>query len=169
MKTRTMTGLYLHLLRDMYYAENHLEKALSKMIKTCNDDSLKNVLKEHLLETKIQSERLERIFESLASPAKSERCFAMDGLLMEAQSLMANAQTPEALHAAIIVGCRKIEHYEIGSYHILIDIAKLLGHTDQLKLLRETLLEEKSADTKLAALADTAIFKKATKQKGKAK
>lgn len=164
-KTRTIAHLYLHLLRDMYDAENHLAKALPKMVKAASNPELKDALKSHLLETKVQAERLEHIFTLLNIKTKTERCLAMDGLLAEAQEMVDKFENAITRDAAIIAACRKVEHYEMGSYETLIDMAKLLGHTEHVKIMRDILTEEREANGALIALANSDIYKKSLKMK----
>ena len=161
MRLKSIADLYLSLLRDIYYAEKQVAKNLTKLVKVIADAELKNLIDAHVLETKVQEERLERIFESLGVAPKGEKCAAMDGLIQEAQDMIEKSDTPAMLDATIVAACRKIEHYEIASYGAMIEMAKLLGHVDQAKLLRDTLKEEKAAVLSLSALAESHINKQA--------
>lgn len=158
MKMRTMDDLYAHLLRDIYYAENQLIKALPKLAKAATHAGLKTALQAHLLETKVQAERLEQIFKLSNLPVRGEKCDGMDGLIDEAKTMMGRVAIdihtgPAIMDATIIAACRKIEHYEAGSYRTLVEIAKMLGRTDHIRILRNILKEEKTADATLAELA----------------
>jgi ferritin-like metal-binding protein YciE len=153
MKMRTMTDLYNCLLRDAYHAENQLIKMLPKLAKAVNEPQLKKSLDTHVLVTKVQTERLEKIFKLMNMPARGERCATMSGLLDEAQSILEKCETGVLTDAALIAIGRKIKHYEIGSYRSLIEIAKMLGLNEHIVILKEILRDEKSADAHLITLA----------------
>lgn len=161
MHLKTLDDLYLSLLKDIYYAENQLVKALPKMVKSAEDEKLKKAISNHLLETKLHAERLERVFQALGTPAKGEKCEAIEGLLKEADDMVEHAATPEVMNAAIIAACQKVEHYEIASYGTIIEMAKTLGYKEQAKLLVDTLKEEKHADESLSKLAEGGINEQA--------
>lgn len=157
MKIKTMQDLYIHLLKDIYYAENQLIKALPKMAKATTHMGLQQTIENHLLETKIHAERLERIFESLDQAVKGTKCDAILGLVTESEDLMDHADSQEVMDAAIIAAAQKTEHYEIATYGTLVTYAKLLGYPDHAKLLMDTLKEERLADENLSKLADAGI------------
>ena len=161
MKMTTLNDLYLSLLKDIYFAENQLIKALPKMAKSATDPKLKQALEEHLLETKIHAERLEQVFKAMGLPAKGETCEAIEGLLKEGEDMVLSSVTPEVINPAIIAACQKVEHYEIASYGTIIELAKTLGYNDHIKLLADTLNEEKHADVSLTKLAEGGLNKKA--------
>lgn len=161
MTMQTLNDLYVSLLKDIYYAEHQLAKALPKMAQAAQDGDLKKAIESHLLETKLHAERLERVFQALGVPAKGETCEAIEGLIKEADDMVANSLTPDVLNAAIIAACQKVEHYEIASYGTIIEIAKTLGYKDQAKFLADTLKEEKHADESLSKLAEGGINEQA--------
>lgn len=172
MKMKTMQDLYVHLLKDIYYAENQLIKALPKMAKATTHMGLQQAIENHLLETKIHAERLERIFDSLDQAARGTKCDAILGLVAEAEDIMDHADSQDVMDAAIIAAAQKTEHYEIATYGTLVTYAKLLGYPDHAKLLMDTLKEERLADESLTKLAEADINRQAaatSKSKTKSK
>ncbi|HEY1095696.1 MAG TPA: ferritin-like domain-containing protein [Alphaproteobacteria bacterium] len=162
MKIKSMHDLYLHMLQDIYYAENQLVKALPKMSKATTNLGLQQAIENHLLETKVHVERLERIFGALEKNAKGVKCDSILGLIAEAEDMMDNADSQDVMDAAIIAAAQKTEHYEIATYGTLVSYAKLLGYPDQAKLLMDTLKEERLADEKLTTLAEGGINRQAS-------
>lgn len=149
--------LFEEELKDIYWAEKALVKALPKMIKKATSPDLVEALESHLGETEEQVRRVEQVFSSIGKDAKTKKCEAMQGLIDEADSLMSDAEEGVMRDAAIISAAQKIEHYEIASYGTLRTFAQTLGHQEAVTLLEETLNEEKSADETLTEVAESAI------------
>jgi ferritin-like metal-binding protein YciE len=160
----TMQDLFEHGLRDIYHAEKQIVSALPKMAKAASDDRLRQALEMHLDQTKGQVQRLEQVFASLNTPARAEKCEALEGLVKEAEKDMSEVKDPQVRDAAIIVSAQKVEHYEIASYGSLCTIAEMLGHEEAAELLEETLDEEKETDQKLTELAMSSINEEALQQ-----
>ena len=158
---KTLDDLFVHTLRDIYYAEKQIVKSLPDMIKKATSPELKKGLEAHLEETKGHVARLEKVFKMHGVEAKGVDCPAIDGILKEANELAGDVGDKEVLDAAIIAAGQAVEHYEITRYGTLVAWAKELGRTDCASVLNETLEEEKSADSKLNALALRGINKKA--------
>ena len=148
-------------LKDLYWAEKALVKNLPKMAKNATSTKLKKAVEKHLEETKGQVKRLESSFAAMGEKAKEEKCDAMDGLLKEAEGILEETEPGAVRDAAIIAAAQKVEHYEIASYGTLATYAKLLGEKEVLKLLKETLDEEKTCDKDLTKLATSEINLKA--------
>jgi len=147
--------LFLDELKDIYWAEQHLVKALPKMSKGATSDELKNAIDEHLEQTKGHVSRLEKAFESIGEKAKAVKCEAMEGLLNEANELLEETEKgTEVRDVAIISACQKVEHYEIASYGTLKSLAGTLGYSDAQKLFEQTLEEEKNADSLLTKVSE---------------
>jgi ferritin-like metal-binding protein YciE len=144
---------FLDELKDLYDAEKQLTKGLPKMAKAAEHEELKAAFEQHLQETEVQVERLEKVFKIFGVPAKGKKCKAMQGLLEEGKELIEE----EAGDAALICAAQKVEHYEIASYGSLVAWAKLLKEDDALELLEETLNEEKQTDEALTEIAEGAI------------
>lgn len=161
MKIKTMQDLYVHMLKDMYYAENQLIKALPRMAKSTSNLGLQQALDNHVLETKIHAERLERVFDALKMDHKGVKCEAILGLVKEAEDMMDHADSQDVMDAAIIAAAQKAEHYEIATYGTLVTYAKLLDYPDQAKLLMDSLKEERLADSHLTKLAESGINRQA--------
>lgn len=148
-------------LKDLYWAEKALLKNLPKMAKNATSKKLKEAVQGHLEETKKQVKRLESAFKALKLKPTAEKCDAMDGLLKEAVSIMEETEPGAVRDAAIIAAAQKVEHYEIASYGTVATYAKLLGEKEVMKLLLETLKEEKTCDKDLTKLAKSEINMKA--------
>lgn len=148
-------------LKDLYWAEQALVKNLPKMAKNATSSHLTTAIQDHLKETKGQVKRLESAFKALKLKPEAVKCDAMDGLLEEAKGIMEETEPGAVRDAAIIAASQKVEHYEIASYGTLATYAKLLGEKEVLKLLLETLKEEKTCDKDLTKLAKTEINIKA--------
>ena len=158
---KTMDDLFVHTLRDIYYAEKQIEKALPKMIDKAGADPLRQGLEQHLSETRGQIERLERVFEMHGVDAKGVNCPAIDGILKEADEISGEVEDPEVLDAAIVAASQAVEHYEITRYGTLVAWAKELGRQDCAQLLQQNLDEEKATDAKLSRMAESRINRKA--------
>ncbi|MDB6036838.1 MAG: hypothetical protein JWM99_679 [Verrucomicrobiales bacterium] len=143
---------FLDELKDLYDAEKQLVKALPKMAKPAEDESLQQAFEDHLEETKGHVERLEKVFAAFDEAPKGKKCKAMQGLLEEGSELIEE----KAGDAALICAAQKVEHYEIASYGSLLAWAKLLDEAGAAERLDETLDEEKAADDKLTEIAETA-------------
>ena len=148
-----MDDLMLHGLRDIYYAEQQITKALPKMIDQATNRDLAQGLKLHLEETNKQIERLDQVFKKLGLKPSGIDCPAVDGLIKEADETAGEVDDKSVLDAAIVANAQAVEHYEIARYGTLIAWAEELGHDDIIRLLTTNLNEEKAADAKLNAIA----------------
>ena len=144
-------------LKDIYWAEHALSKAIPDMIKHSTSADLQDSLTNHLEETKVQIERLEQVFEMIGQKATAVKCAAMEGLLKEATTIMQDCKKGAMLDAGIIAAAQKVEHYEIASYGTLRQFATTLGLDDAAELLQTTLDEEKAADEQLTTIAVESI------------
>ena len=158
---KSLDDLFLHTLKDIYYAENQIVKSLPTMVEKATDPALKSAFQSHLAETKGQVTRLERIFQMLKEEAKGTTCAAMDGILDEAKEVMSDIDDKIVLDAGMLSAAQAVEHYEITRYGTLVAFARRLGRAECAKLLEETLAEEKETDRKLTALAENQINRKA--------
>jgi ferritin-like metal-binding protein YciE len=150
---KTMDDLFLHGLKDIYYAENQITKALPKMIDKATNRDLTKGLKDHLDETKNQIARLDQVFQKLGEEPKGVQCPAIDGLIKEGDEIAGEVADKEVLDAAIVGAAQSVEHYEIARYGTLIAWAEALGRDDVVRLLTTNLNEEKAADKKLSTVA----------------
>lgn len=150
--------LFIEELRDIYWAEKHLTKALPKMKKAATSEELANAFDEHLRVTEGQIERVEQVFELLELTARAKKCEAMDGLVKEAQEVIEELPKGSAvIDAGLIISAQKVEHYEIAAYGSLVQLAKTMGENEIANLLQQTLDEEKEADQLLTELAVSGI------------
>lgn len=149
---QTMEDLLLHGLRDIYYAEQQITKALPKMIEQATNRDLSQGLASHLEETQKQIERLDQVFKKLGQKPSGVNCPAIDGLIKEADET-AEIADKTVLDAAIVANAQAVEHYEIARYGTLIAWAEELGHDDIVRFLTTNLNEEKAANTKLNTVA----------------
>src|SRR5215467_9069002 len=158
---KNMDDLFVHTLRDIYYAENQIVKSLPDMIEQAHDPQLKQALKSHLAETQNHVKRLQQAFKLCGVEATGVDCPAIDGIVEEAEDVAGEVDDKSVLDAAIIAAAQAVEHYEITRYGSLMAWAKQLGRTDIGKLLNQNLDEEKAADKKLTALAEAQINRRA--------
>jgi ferritin-like metal-binding protein YciE len=149
--------LFENELKDIYWAEKALLKAIPKMAKKATADDLVSALKTHLSETEGQVKRLEQVFDSIGTKAVAKKCEAMDGLIKEAEEIMEETAEGVVRDAGIISAAQKVEHYEIATYGTLCAFAKTLGEDDAAALLHETLEEERGADEKLSSIAESFV------------
>lgn len=140
---KDLQDLFEDGLKDIFWAGKALKKELPKMENNATSKQLKGAIASHLLETEQHIKRLESAFKSIGKKAAAEKCDAMAGLLEEGKGIMKETQVGAVRDAGIIVAAQKIEHYEIATYGTLAAFAKVLGHKEALKLLLETLKEEK--------------------------
>lgn len=161
MPVKTMEDLFVDTLKDIYYAEKHILKALPRMVKKAGNKTLKDALETHRKETEGQVERLEQVFKLMDVPARGKKCDAIEGILTEAKDHMDEIEDPQVLEAGMIGSAQAVEHYEITRYGTLITWAKQLGHDDAVKLLESNLKEEKHADQLLSEIAESTVNKKA--------
>lgn len=158
---KTMDDLFVHTLRDIYYAEHQIEKNLPAMIKKASDPQLKAAFELHLEQTRGQIKRLEQVFQQHGVAAKGVTCEAIDGILSEAKSVIGEVDDPQVLDAAMLASAQAVEHYEITRYGTLVAWAKELGRQDCAELLAANLAEEEATDSKLTDLAKGRINSKA--------
>ena len=161
---KTMDDLFVHTLRDIYYAENQITKALPDMIKKASDPRLKEAFTSHLGETENQIARLEEVFRLRGIDVKGVDCPAIDGIIDEVDDVAGEVADNKVLDAALIAAAQAVEHYEMTRYGSLIAWADQLGRGDCASLLRKTLDEEKAADKKLTTIAESSVNTRATAQ-----
>ncbi|HEX7015258.1 MAG TPA: ferritin-like domain-containing protein [Cyclobacteriaceae bacterium] len=149
--------LFTDELKDIYWAEKALVKAIPKMIKKATSEELIQALESHLAETEDHVSRVEEVFSELGLEPRTKKCEAMEGLIAEAESVMKDAEDGVMLDAAIIASAQKVEHYEIASYGTLRTFAQTLGLKNAVQVLEQTLTEEKAADEKLTEVAESSI------------
>ena len=150
--------LFVDELKDIYWAEKHLTKALPKMKKAATSEELAAAFEDHLAVTENQIARIEQVFEMLEMTPRAKKCEAMEGLVKEAQNLMEELPKGSAvIDAGLIIGGQKVEHYEIAAYGSLVQLAKTMGENEIANLLQQTLDEEKQTDQLLTELAVSGI------------
>ena len=155
MADKTLEDLFLDTLKDIYFAEKQIVKALPKMAKAANDDQLRMGFEKHLKETEGHVQRLEQVFEIIGETARGKTCEAIQGILEEGKEIMQSFADSPALDAGLISSAQAVEHYEITRYGTLKTWAKQLGRDDVAKLLDATLAEERATDEKLTDLAES--------------
>jgi ferritin-like metal-binding protein YciE len=155
--TKTLDDLFYETLKDIYYAERKISKALPKMARGAQDDKLKQAFLTHKEETDGQIERLQQVFELIGKRARGKTCAAIEGILEEGEEILEEFKGTQALDAGLLAAAQAVEHYEISRYGTLVAWAKQLGLKDAAKLLEETLAEESKTDELLTGLADSAV------------
>ena len=150
----TLDDLFLDTLKDIYYAEKQIVKALPKMARAAQDPNLKAGFEKHMSETQGHIDRLEQVFEIIGKPARGKTCDAILGILEEGKSIIEDYKGTVSLDAGLIAAGQAVEHYEMARYGTLRTWAAQLGHSDAAKLLETTLLEERATDQALTKLAE---------------
>ena len=158
---KSMDDLFLHVMQDIYYAENQIVKALPDMIDKATNRDLAAAFKNHLGETEKQVKRLEQAFELIGEKPKGASCPAIDGIIKEAKEIAGDIADKKVLDAALLAAAQAVEHYEITRYGTLIAWADELSKAPVAKLLATTLKEEKAADKKLTTIAEKKVNLKA--------
>ena len=161
--------LFEDSLKDIYWAEKALTKALPKMQKAATTEELKNAIREHLAQTETQVTRLEQVFQLIGKKAEAKKCDAMEGLIKEGESIVEETEDGSMTRdVGIIMAAQKVEHYEIATYGGLAQIATTMGLDDVADLLNETLEEEKETDELLTGIAENNINWEAEQETEKA-
>ena len=161
---KDLEDLLLDGLKDIYYAEKKILKALPKMAKGAYDEQVSAAFQKHLAETEGQVERLEEVFELLGVPARGKTCPAIDGILEEGSEILEEYKGSPSLDAGLVGAAQAVEHYEIARYGTLIAWAAALGKEDVIELLDATLEEEKATDDALTALGEAGVNERAASQ-----
>jgi len=154
---KTLDDLFVHTLRDIYYAEKRIEKALPNMADNATDVGLKDGFERHRDQTGLHIERLEKVFQMYGAEAKTVGCPAIEGILEEADEISGDIDDDKVMDAALIAAAQAIEHYEITRYGTLIAWARQLGRADCAEILEETLVEERATDQTLTNMAESRI------------
>jgi ferritin-like metal-binding protein YciE len=160
-KQKTLDDLFLHTLKDIYYAERKILKNLPRMAKATESEELRKAFETHRDETQGQIERIEQVFEMLGKRASGKTCEAINGILEEGEGILEDFGESEALDAGILAAAQAVEHYEIVRYGTLKTWAQELGMNDAVRLLDQNLQEEKKTDTLLTQLAEARVNQKA--------
>lgn len=164
-KEKTLDDLFLDTLKDIYYAERKILKALPKMARAAQSPDLKAGFEKHRDQTEMQVERLQQVFELMGKPARGKTCPAIDGIIEEGEEIMDEYKDTAALDAGLISAAQAVEHYEITRYGTLKRWAGELGMADAVKLLDATLQEESKTDSDLTKLADRSANDRAKARK----
>ena len=153
----TLHDAFIDELRDTYDAEKQLTKALPKLAKASSSPKLRQAFESHLQETQGQIARLERVFASLDEKVRGKHCDGIAGIIEEGKSIMEEDFDDTTMDACLIAAGQRAEHYEMAAYGTLVAWAEAMGHTEAAKLLQQTLDEEKAADEKLSAIAESGL------------
>ena len=157
MAEKDLKALFLHQLKDTYFAENAILKALPQMAEAAESEELRGAFAVHLKETEGQVRRLEQIFEMVGAKPEGIPCKAIQGIIEEGQEILQEFEDGEALDTGLIAAAQAVEHYEIARYGTLLAWAKQLGLSEAEGLIEETLVEEENTDQLLSELAEDAI------------
>lgn len=167
MKANNPIDFFANVIKTLHSAESQLEKALPKLAKKVKDDQLRKGFEAHVKVTENQKERLEKIAEMMDFTPRGKKCIAMEGIINELETDLNEIQQEEMVDAELIIGAQKVEHYEIAAYGSACALAKAMGNDKVLKLLNETLEEEKQQDKLLTKMAEEYINEKAINQQEK--
>lgn len=157
MADKDLKALFLHQLKDTYFAENAIVKALPKMMEAARSADVKTAFGVHLEETKAQVSRLDKVFKLLGEKAEGVECKAILGIIAEGEEIVEEFSGGEGLDAGLISAAQAVEHYEITRYGTMLAWAKQLDLDDVADLLKETLIEEENTDEVLSELAEDVI------------
>jgi ferritin-like metal-binding protein YciE len=157
MNQKSLPDLFLETLKDIYYAERQIVRALPRMMRGAQSAELKAAFDKHRLETEGQIERLQQVFDIIGHRPQGKTCPAIDGIIEEGAEIMETYKGSPALDAGLISSAQAVEHYEITRYGTLCRWAAIMGHKDAADLLKQTLDEEAATDEGLTALADASI------------
>jgi ferritin-like metal-binding protein YciE len=157
----SLDDLFVHTLRDIYYAEQQIEAALPSMVEKASDPELKSGFAQHLDQTRTHVQRIEQVFKMHGVEANEVNCPAIDGILKEANEVAGDINDRTVLDAGLIAAAQAVEHYEISRYGSLVAWAKQLGRDDCAAVLQQTLSEEKATDQKLTRLAEQQVNQRA--------
>jgi len=157
----TLHDAFIDELRDTYDAERQLTKALTKLARAATSPDLRAAFETHFEETKVQTERLEEVFQSLDERVRGKHCDGIAGIIEEGKSIMEGDFDDTTMDACLIAAGQRAEHYEMAAYGTLVAWARAMGHTEVADLLQQTLDEEKAADEKLSSLAEGGINQEA--------
>ncbi|KMO29701.1 hypothetical protein VP06_23990 [Methylobacterium aquaticum] len=154
---KNLRALFLHQLKDTYFAENAILKALPKMAQAARSDELRGAFSVHVAETREQVKRLDQVFRIIGEKPEGVTCQAIQGIIAEGEEVMQEFSGSEALDAGLIAAAQAVEHYEITRYGTLLAWAKQLGLGEAESLIKETLVEEENTDELLSELAEEAV------------
>jgi ferritin-like metal-binding protein YciE len=169
MAIKNMNDLFLHQLKDIYFAENQIVKALPKMSEKASSPELSEAFDSHLAETEEHVARLKRVFQMIGQKPQGEECPAIEGIIKEAEELMGQIDHENTLDAALIAAAQAVEHYEITRYGTLAAWAGELGLDEVSEILMQTLEEEHAADSALTELGEARINAASVDEAGEAK
>ncbi|HSK79743.1 MAG TPA: ferritin-like domain-containing protein [Thermoanaerobaculia bacterium] len=155
MEIDSLRKLYVDELKDLYSAEKQILQALPRMAKKATNPQLRQGFERHLEQTRMQVERLDRIFELLGKSPRGKKCKGMEGLLEEGKEMMQEDMDDDVMDAALIAAAQRVEHYEIAGYGTVRTYAELMGEKEHAKLLQQTLDEEGQTDKELTRLAQS--------------
>lgn len=165
MPDKVLDDLFHDTLKDIYYAERQLLKALPKMARAAQSEKLRDAFQTHRDQTETHVERLQQVFEIIGKAARGKTCPAIDGIIEEGEEVISDFKGSPALDAGLIAAAQAAEHYEISRYGTLRQWARQLGHDDAAKLLDQTLDEEAATDEMLTKLAESGANQQASRPK----
>ena len=160
-QAKTLDDLFHETLKDIYYAEKKILTALPRMAKAAQSEELRAAFEKHERETEGQVGRLEQVFGLIEQPPKGKKCDAIEGIIEEGKEIMKEFKGSPALDAGLLAAAQAVEHYEISRYGTLKTWAEKLGIRQAVKLLDQTLTEEKNTDAALTELAEMAVNQEA--------
>lgn len=157
MKSKNLDVLFHETLKDIYYAERKILRALPKLARGTQSSELRAAFEKHEEETQIHVERLQQVFDAIGKPARGKTCPAIDGIIEEGEEALQSFADSPALDASLIAAAQAVEHYEIARYGTLLRWAQVMGNKDAAKLLEQTLQEESMTDETLTQIADGSV------------
>ncbi|SIT55705.1 Protein YciF [Mesorhizobium prunaredense] len=159
--TKGLEDLFLDGLKDLYYAEKKILRALPKMAKAAESEKVTAAFEKHRMETEAHVDRLEEVFEKFGKAARGKTCPAIDGIIEEGSEILEDYDGAPALDAGLVAAAQAVEHYEIARYGTLVAWAEQMGKADVAALLKETLKEEVATDEALTGLGEGGVNQRA--------
>jgi ferritin-like metal-binding protein YciE len=157
MQSKTLDVLFHETLKDIYYAERKILRALPKMARGTQSSELRAAFEKHQDETQIHVERLQQVFDAIGKPVRGKTCPAIDGIIEEGEEALQSFAESPALDASLIAAAQAVEHYEIARYGTLLRWAQVMGNKEAAELLEQTLQEETMTDETLTLIADGSV------------
>lgn len=149
---------FLAQLKDIYYTEQKITKALPQMQEAATTEELKEAFEDHLHQTQRQIKRLDKVFSLIGKKPEGEKCEAIEGISKEVNTIIKETQEGTLTRdAALIIAAQKVEHYEIATYGGLVQLAITMELHEVAELLDKILVEEEDTDYKLTEIAETSI------------
>lgn len=154
MSMETLRALYVHDIGELYRAENLQLEVLPRWLDRCSDPDLQRAFEKSAALTRRHGQRLDKLFDAMSYRPDGLRCRDMERLLARAADAL-TIPNRKARDKELIETARRIERWQIASYHAAVRIAELLGERGACTALRHSLEEETRTGRLFDRLATT--------------